>query len=112
MASELIFMATEIGDEEFSRAKNKLKSDMFMDLESRLAMFDDMARQTLLWGKRVQGEQHARKVDQLTKDDVLRVAKSMLKDQVPTLVGYGPKESVSAMPTVHLLKQHFENQVQ
>lgn len=52
MVSELLAMTTDLTDVEFARAKNKFKSDMFMDLESRIVQIDDVIRQVGLRSER------------------------------------------------------------
>ena len=43
--------------EELSRARNQLKSSVLMNLESRPILFEDIGRQTLVYGVRVPPEQ-------------------------------------------------------
>lgn len=104
MCSELIYMATDISDEEFSRAKNKLKSDMFMDLESRIVQMDDLVRQVLMWNKRLSAADHAKAIDALSKEQVIRAARKIVAG-TPTLVAYGPSNSVKSLPSSHRVQQ-------
>jgi processing peptidase subunit alpha len=97
MLSEFLYMTREVSDIEFQRAKNKLKSDMFMDLESRIVQIDDLIRQVLLWNKRVNPDEHARMIDAVSKEDLLRVAKEICLGKM-TLVSYGPADSVKVIP--------------
>ena len=103
IVSEFLYMATEMSDEEFARAKNKLKSDMFMDLESRIVQIDDVIRQVLLWNKRLSPKDHAVHIDNLTKEHVVDVARQIISG-VPTIVAYGPQEHIQAIPSAHRLQ--------
>lgn len=107
MVAELLYMATDVGDAEVARAKAKVKSDMFVDLESRVVAFDDLARQVCLWGRRVSSAEHAKRIDAVTKKDMLRVAKEMLCAKVPTLAALGPREFVHATPTAERVHQYI-----
>ncbi len=110
MVSELLAMTTDLTDEEFARAKNKFKSDMFMDLESRIVQIDDVIRQVLLNGVRVSGAEHGEKIDALTKHDLMRVALQIL-ESVPTVVCHGPKKSIEAVPSSKRIHMHISNQL-
>ncbi|KAJ3296556.1 Mitochondrial-processing peptidase subunit alpha [Rhizoclosmatium sp. JEL0117] len=61
-----------------SRAKNQLKSNLLMSLESRAVELEDIARQvTAQDGKRVSVKEMCRRVDSVTAEDVARVAQRM-----------------------------------
>lgn len=68
-----------VTDEELSRAKNMLKSMMMMQLESRLVVCEDIARQFLTYGKRDPPSIICDKIDKVTKNDLMRVASLMLE---------------------------------
>jgi processing peptidase subunit alpha len=77
---QLVKLAVEpVTSEELSRAKNMCKSMMFMQLESRVVLCEDIARQYVAFGHRKDPEDICRQVDGVTKEDLLRVAKEMLK---------------------------------
>ena len=98
-AAELVHLCTEISDEELMRAKNKLKSDLFVDLESRIVLFDDLCRQVLMWDKRVSPTYHASMIDKVNKDDMIRVARNIISNAYPTTVIYGPATIISQLPS-------------
>lgn len=110
MVAHFIGMTSQLSDEEFVRAKNKLKSDMFMDLESRIVLLDDLMRQVLLWDKRISASEHAQHIDRVTREDVFRVAKQMIS-QYPTVVSYGPKASVQVVPSAKRIQKHIASQI-
>ncbi len=106
IVSELLLATHDISDEEFVRGRNKLKSDMFMDLESRIVQIDDVIRQVLLWNKRVTAAEHAQKIDAVTKEDVMRVARHILQG-APVVVAHGPKASVDVVASSKRIHGHF-----
>ena len=108
MVAELLLMAREISDVEFMRAKNKLKSDMFMDLESRIVQIDDLLRQVIMWNKRISSAEHAKRIDALTKADLRRVARQMLSGE-PVVAVHGPKESVQVVPGSKRISLHLNS---
>jgi processing peptidase subunit alpha len=104
--SELLLATHDISDEEFARGRNKLKSDMFMDLESRIVQIDDVIRQVLLWNKRVTAAEHAQKIDAVTKEDVMRAARQILQG-APIVVAHGPKSSIDAVAGSRRIHAHL-----
>ena len=77
-----------VDDIALSRARNRLKSSVLMNLESRLVLGDDMARQVATYGKRESSEAVCLRIDAVTKNDLMRVAQRGLKSN-PSVVAYG-----------------------
>ena len=71
-----------VTDIELSRAKNMLKSMMLMQLESRLILCEDIARQFAIYGQRSPPEEICAKIDAVTQDDILKLTTNMLKNKV------------------------------
>lgn len=65
--------------EELSRAKTQLQSMLFMNLEQRPVLFEDVARQVLSRGKREQAQYYFDRIEAVTAKDVQRVARKMLE---------------------------------
>lgn len=100
-----------------------------MDLESRIVQIDDIIRQVsfllffslsffltpdlkvLLNGTRVSGAGHGAKIDALTKQDLMRVARSMLETP-PTIVSHGPKHSIEVVPSSRKIQMYLSSQLQ
>lgn len=78
IANEFIQILSRISDEELSRAKNQLKSQILMDMETRLAELEDLGRQVLHSGTRVSVATACDRIDSLTIDDVQRVARRII----------------------------------
>lgn len=81
---------------ELSRAKNMLKSQLVMALESRLTAVEDLGRQTQIHGHKVPVEEMCAKIDALTLDDLHRTATRVLRPSsrtVPLNYGLGSGEA-------------------
>lgn len=63
---------------EVNRAKNQLRSSLLMNLESRMVELEDLGRQVQVHGSKVGVREMCRKIDQLTVQDLRRVAKDVL----------------------------------
>jgi len=74
-----------VSDEELSRAKNMLKSMMMMQLESRLVLCEDIARQYATYGERESPASVCAKIDAVRTEDITAVAQRMLR--TPPAVG-------------------------
>lgn len=80
---------------ELSRAKNQLKSSVLMNLESRMILYEDIGRQILTYGRRESPESICAKIDAVTEQDIMRLARTALTSE-PSLVCYG---NVALFPT-------------
>jgi processing peptidase subunit alpha len=84
--------STPVTPEELSRAKNMLKSMMMMNLESRLMICEDIARQYSTYGHRKSPTSLCTEIDNVTAEDLMRVAREMLsRPPTVSIVGQGLK---------------------
>ena len=81
---------------EVNRAKNQLRSSLLMNLESRMVELEDLGRQVQVHGRKVGVKEMCRKIDDLTEQDLRRVARQVVGGLVRN-VGKG-----SGAPTVVL----------
>jgi processing peptidase subunit alpha len=72
----------EVSSEELNRAKNMLKSMMFMQLESRLVLCEDIVRQLVTYARRDPPELLAKKIDDVSAQDLLELARKMVSTKV------------------------------
>ncbi|KAL8449283.1 hypothetical protein Emag_003667 [Eimeria magna] len=79
--------------EELQRAKNSLKSSIYMNLECRGIVMEDIGRQLLMSGRVISPEEFCRSIDSLKEADIKRVAEEMFA-KPPTVVAYGDISSV------------------
>eukprot|EP00123_Amoebidium_parasiticum_P018379 comp24185_c0_seq1/m.44310 comp24185_c0_seq1/g.44310 ORF comp24185_c0_seq1/g.44310 comp24185_c0_seq1/m.44310 type:complete len:496 (-) comp24185_c0_seq1:132-1619(-) len=85
---QLYGMMEAIEPRELMRAKNQLKSSLLMNLESNAVLMEDIAKQVLTAGKRLQAHELCANIDKVTANDIHRVATRILKSP-PTVVIYG-----------------------
>lgn len=74
---------------ELSRAKNMLKSMMMIQLESRLVVCEDIARQIATFGVRKEPSEVCAEIDAITEKDLMKVAERMM-NSLPTVGVVGP----------------------
>jgi len=86
-------MAGPVREEELNRAKNQLKSALFMQLESRSLLLDDIGRQMLIYNKVQSPQEIAQIIDKVTDKDIIRVATQMLKTN-PSMAAAGDLSKV------------------
>ena len=100
MSKELEAVANGgVTEEELTRAKNSAAASIQMNLESKAIVCEDVGRQLLTYGQRTGGEEFVAEVHKVTKADVEKVVKDMLKS-APTFVACG---EVSQMPSYETL---------
>jgi processing peptidase subunit alpha len=92
-----------INDVELERAKNQLRSSLFMNLESKLVQLEDIGRQVQMRGKRICPREMSVKIDAVTASDLKKVMRKMVA-QEPTLVVLGDVEQV---PDVSSFQRKF-----
>lgn len=93
---EIIDVAMNGADNEsLSRAKNMLKSALMTQLESRIILCEDLARQTAVFGRRESPVTLCSNIDNITSDDLRRAANKLLLSQ-PTVICFG--QDTTQMP--------------
>lgn len=85
-----------LGQIEVNRAKNQLRSSLLMNLESRMVELEDLGRQVQVHGRKVPVHEMCRSIEQLTVEDLRRVAQQVMGGLV------GNSGQGSGQPTVVL----------
>lgn len=85
---------------ELARAKKQLISMLWLNLEIRPVVFEDIARQVLSTGYRRQPKQLIEKIEKVTEEDIKRVASKMLSTN-PSVACLG---DVRNLPTLDYIK--------
>ncbi|KAI0122581.1 peptidase M16 inactive domain-containing protein [Daldinia grandis] len=67
-----------LGHAEVNRAKNQLRSSLLMNLESRMVELEDLGRQVQVHGRKVPVQEMCRRIENLTINDLRRVAKQIV----------------------------------
>ena len=97
---------TPVTDVELERAKNMLKSMMFMQLESRLVLCEDIARQFVTYGKRDTPLEVCTKIDKVTKQDLQELADKMFQS-APSVGAVG--HDLSKLPTYEIIESYAKH---
>jgi len=69
-------------DAEVQRAKNQLRSNLLMNLESRMVELEDLGRQVQVHGRKVGVKEMCAKIEELTVEDLRRVARMVFGGEV------------------------------
>ncbi|EGI65188.1 Mitochondrial-processing peptidase subunit alpha [Acromyrmex echinatior] len=93
---EMVTMTSGISDSELARAKKQLQSMLLMNLEQRPVVFEDIGRQVLATGTRKRPEYFIQAIDGISKDDINRVARRLLKS-APCLAARGEVKTIPSM---------------
>ena len=91
--------------DELARAKKQLISMLWLNLEIRPIVFEDIARQVLATGYRRQPRQLIEKIESVTADDIKRVARKMLQSS-PTVCCLG---DLKKLPSYEYVRNEFDN---
>lgn len=102
IADEIAKSAGPVSADELNRAKNQLKSNITMLLETRSAQVEDLGESVLLG---VSPAEVYSKIDTVTEADIQRVATNMMKT-APTLAAIG---DVSYVPRYEAVRDAFAN---
>eukprot|EP01128_Nolandella_sp_AFSM9_P004820 TRINITY_DN2241_c0_g1_i1.p1 TRINITY_DN2241_c0_g1~~TRINITY_DN2241_c0_g1_i1.p1 ORF type:complete len:561 (+),score=106.18 TRINITY_DN2241_c0_g1_i1:23-1684(+) len=94
---------------ELERAKNQLKSNMFINLEHRTILLDDVARQVSIYGKRYSGHELVKEIESVTSEDVSRVLLKVMST-TPTIIGSSTFDAMSKV-SKHMIPDYFANAV-
>ena len=93
-----------VSDEELDRARNMLKNNVLMQLESLLVLFEDMARQVQFYGFCEDNAAVTAKIDAVTKEDVQQLMIRALQ-KPPSLAAVGT--DVNFVPSYNEVKSWF-----
>lgn len=86
---EIGFLVSERpGSVELERAKKQLQSMLFMNLEQRPVVFEDIARQVLSVGKRQQADYYYNRIERIQADDIYEIARRIFSKPL-ALAGLG-----------------------
>jgi len=108
LLGDMIDLSENLSQTDLDRAKNQLKSNIFMALEQRTVKSNDIGSQIMFYGNRLPSEQIVSQIDKLTVADAKMIFKKTLSSK-PTLVSYGKnlEEIPSADEIQRILKTHL-----
>ncbi|XP_047350936.1 mitochondrial-processing peptidase subunit alpha [Vespa velutina] len=96
---ELVSMSSNISNSELERAKKQLQSMLLMNLEQRPVVFEDIGRQVLATGSRKRPEFFIQAIEAISKSDIQRVARRLLKS-APSVAARGEVRSVPSIADI------------
>ncbi len=82
--------AKPISQEELQRAKDYLKGSLLLSLESSTSRMGNVARQEMYFGRYISQDEIARRVDAVTADQVLGVAREFFRPERLAITVLGP----------------------
>jgi len=88
LTQELSRLRKPFTEEEVSRAKNMTRSSLFLNLETKGIVCEDLGRQVLFYGKRRSGKEIADQINALTAADLSNAAQRVLAT-TPSVAAYG-----------------------
>lgn len=98
---ELLFglngLAHSITDEEVERGKRQLKTTLFGSLDSTTAIAEDIGRQLLVYGRRMQISELLMRLDAIDATEVRRVARKYLCDADIAVSALGPLDQMPSL---------------
>ncbi|MFH0702714.1 MAG: pitrilysin family protein [bacterium] len=95
------FRLTGLSDEEIQKAKNQIKGNMFIGLESTKHRACRNAMSELYFNKVLTIEEISARIDEITQDDIIRLSNYIFDNKYMGIALVGPKESGLA------IKQEF-----
>jgi predicted Zn-dependent peptidase len=101
VCEEFLELIEAPGEEELTRARAQLKASLMMALESCSAQSEELARQLLIFGRRIPPEEMIAKIDAVDQAALRRVGRRLLADGRPTLTAIGPLGHLPDLDAVH-----------
>lgn len=83
--------------EELNRAKNMLRGNVLTQLESRFVLFEDMGRQVLTYGHQEQVQKTCERINAVTQEDILDVARRAITSSPPFFAAVGDLSKASVV---------------
>ena len=90
IADEMLKVCDSVAPEEVERARAQLKSGLLMSLESSSSRCERLGRHMLIFNRSIPIEEMVTEIDAIAAEDVIRVARRILRDSRPSLAALGP----------------------
>jgi predicted Zn-dependent peptidase len=99
VCDEFLKLIDRPGEEELARARAQLKTSLMMALESCFAQSEELARQLLIFGRRIPQDEIIAKIDAVDEAAIRRVGRRLLGG-IPTLTALGPLAQLPDLESV------------
>jgi processing peptidase subunit beta len=93
IVKEWMRICLNVSEAEVFRAKNQLKTSILLALDGTTPIAEDIGRQMLTYGKRLNPWEIDALIEKVTADDVMRVAQQYIYDKDLAVVALGPVDS-------------------
>ena len=90
LCDEFRSLTSSASEEELSRARAQLKASLMMGLESCFAQSEDLARQLMIFGRRIPHEETIAEIDAVDAEAIRRVGERLIEGNRPSLAAIGP----------------------
>lgn len=100
LCDEFAGLLSNASDQELARARAQLKASMMMGLESCFAQSEDIARQLLIFGRRIPQEETIAEIDAVDAQAIKRVGERLISGVRPCLAALGPVGKLPGLETV------------
>lgn len=91
---EWVRLCLGVTDDEVKRARNQLKTNLLLSLDGSTAIAEDIGRQLLTLGRRVDLGETLAMIDSIDAKRVREVSSEYLYDRCPVVAAFGPIESL------------------
>ncbi|MXV44137.1 insulinase family protein [Saccharibacter sp. 17.LH.SD] len=100
MLNELRTLQKGLSKAEIERARTQLKASLLMSLESTGSRCSQIARQLQVHGRIIPTDEIVRRIDNVTEDDILSVARSLFEG-APTVTSVGSANTIPQPHDIH-----------
>ncbi|EZA57939.1 hypothetical protein DMN91_001915 [Ooceraea biroi] len=92
---EWMRVCSTVSEKEVTRAKNILKTNMFLQLDGTTAICEDIGRQMLCYNRRIPLHELEARIDRVTVETIHNIGMKYIYDHCPVVAAVGPVENLS-----------------
>mmetsp|Transcript_18529 Transcript_18529/g.62086 ORF Transcript_18529/g.62086 Transcript_18529/m.62086 type:complete len:461 (+) Transcript_18529:117-1499(+) len=89
LMDEMLRLCFTVSDEDTVRAANQLKASLLLSLDGTSPVAEDIGRQLITYGRRIPLAEAFQRIDEVTPDDLMRVANRVMWDQEIAVAALG-----------------------
>ncbi|CAL1688354.1 unnamed protein product [Lasius platythorax] len=97
---EWMKLCTSVTEKDVARAKNILKTNMFLQLDGTTAICEDIGRQILCYNRRIPLHELEMRIDSVTAETIQNVGMKYIFDHCPVIAAVGPVENLPDYNTI------------